>query len=244
VERSAALADARDSSSSRIKEQSRVADNALKSFEKSTALQIQARDRFAHRMAEEVRRAVVNMPVQYHKPLELLQTHIDDLLGCDNAVLTIKLVRNLKIRSVARVGDYAGSREELETESDLRCSHIYTLFNELEETQQQVMVPDTQGLPASEKDYKKRAANYGFASVLAFPIRTPDSEAKAYTDNSLLGFLSIDVSSPGGFDSCFEAESASEASSAQNFKPKTPLDLFYSVADSIASIVLPEDRSN
>jgi hypothetical protein len=91
------------------------------------------------------------------------------------------------------------------------------------------------------QDFKDRAWERGYRSTIAFPLRLPVIKATSpnkYSD--LVGFLSMDSPQPAAFDPLFRPvePNAEFGNQGESMKPLAEVELFYGIADSVATILM------
>lgn len=107
----------------------------------------------------------------------------------------------------------------------------------------QIYIPDVERAQVFDQ-LATRAHTRGYRSVLAFPLNQPALPSTATPDlNRLVGFLGLDSPEPYVFDSFFEILRNSGASDDSGrseivYKPLDELNLFYGIADSVATILM------
>jgi len=128
----------------------------------------------------------------------------------------------------------------------LEESPVFMRFSQGPAGKKIVYISDTEQMTLLEDKFRSRASVCGYRSILAFPLRMPrafprdGSESTAEGEDSvkianLLGFFSIDTPDVGTLDGLLEG---SRSIRDDDREPKGDLDIFYGLADSMATILM------
>jgi hypothetical protein len=214
-----------------------------------------------HHMAEEVRRcadlrARYNCDRGLERVVEDIRKFLRRRLGAGDGAFSVT-VKHLvgeppdrTLQMVFRDGSQDLDRRNSGNSLKLAQSHIYASFSvETEDRRRWVLVRDVQELPGSEKAFKERAHLGRFRSIVAFPLRLPlpsQTGTRAIKTADLFGFLSIDSSEPNAFDNLFvlNDRTGDPRNDGENFTACEDMELFYGMADSIATILMLRDSPN
>lgn len=226
----------------------RVAESDAAESLRETALEDEYRlqaisAKLQHRLVEEVRRAAVGKFNWGSGDLsrclgDALPRYLRKLLGSDKLPLrvTVKKADPEFVTAVFRCGAHEGTREirdKVTWDQSVPMMRFTDAFDPKKAKQQQwVYIPDLEKEPVSIK-YKEDLAKFEVRSILAFPLRDHAQKLAEGQMNSLLGFISID---------CPEVDAFAQIFSDSNCQARCSLDVFFAIADALATIVVLEKR--
>jgi hypothetical protein len=206
--------------------------------------------RIQHHMAEAVRRfAAKPKTTSIDSVLGLVMTELLEYLrtrlGEHHFAITIKRTTagTGKLERVYRDG---GQKLEDRCKWDLvplEESPVYARFAKASRAKRFVFISDTDNVPQMEEGFRQRARVCGYRTVFAFPLRQPapiGPEGSSSTlpgevkISNLLGFFSIDAPEVGSFDGFLKPGTARD----DDREPEDDLDLFYGIADSMATMLV------
>jgi hypothetical protein len=213
--------------------------------------------RIQHEMAEAVRRCAA-APERYRaadelrRIITLLSEYLRKRLGEAPYAITIKRVRqSAEDRRLVMVFRDGGQQLDVRAKGDnipLTESPIYMRFSTATRTKRLVFIGDTTQMPALEDSFRSRAQSCGYRTVIGFPLRLPalvglepeqpSPQGIEFNLSSVMGFLSVDVPEVGALEGLLKEPGKGTSLRDDDREPRDDLDLFYGLADSIATILM------
>jgi hypothetical protein len=218
---------------------------------RNSGLQIQ------HQMAEVVRYCAdagsrgepIDFDRQLRRIADMLKEYLRVRLGARGYAITVKKVDGDRLKTIFRDGTQDPDARATGDDIPMVESCIYTRFkSDRQEAQKSVLIQDVKRLEVDHREFQQRADKAKFRSVIGFPLRGPVVNAPKGADlgplkcANLFGFLSVDSPEPNAFDELYLAGDNSR-NDAINRIPEPDMDLFYGLADSIATLVMLSSRT-
>lgn len=220
-----------------------------------------------HEMAEAVRLSAV-LGEQYDITTRLdallgskLRAYLQERLGTQTEFhVTVKQISRGSDDGYALTDKFRDSDQDKHTRprrqtEQLTGNYVYERFkNPPSEDSRQIYVPDIDKLDRTQRSLTARAKERGYRSILAFPLNVPAHPSPQREIDlefgGLIGFLGIDSPTAGAFDALFEPElaegrdsSSSELSNRATPKAREEQNLFYGLADAVATILILTRKS-
>jgi hypothetical protein len=208
-----------------------------------------------HHMAEAVRRCASDssnyaLERDLGRVMTELAQYLKTRLGERNYAITIKrtVEGTGKLHKVYRdTGQDLGSRCKWDLIA-LDDSPVYSRFKKAALAKKIVFIGDTSKMPANEDAFRERARSCNYQTVIAFPVRLPAPMTTAggpalpgtgeFNVAKLLGFFSIDSADVGAFEGLLKPSASGNATRDDDREPQDDLDVFYGIADSLATILV------
>ena len=212
-----------------------------------------------HEMAEAVRRCAAgaksyDISEDLRHVMALLSEHLRKRLGEAPYAITIKQTepRSGRLRKVFRDGSQKLGVRAAGDDIKLEESPIYARFAKASRAKKMVYTGNTDQIPILEESFRVRAQTCGYRTVIGFPLRFPvilETETGAVPGSSdevnfanLMGFFSIDAPRPGAFEGLLKRPKGAPREGTvlrdDDREPQDDLDVFYGLADSIATILM------
>lgn len=197
-----------------------------------------------HLTAEEVRRCSVNGQIDCQERLQsllgssltpYLQARLD---ATANFSVTVKYIANGCLKDIFRNAQQRGRPFSLNDPLD--DNYVFRTFKNGTQGTRYVLVRDTANVPPQYEQFRQRAQQRNYRSMIAFPLNLPMEAPGGQYFTSLVGFLGIDSPEPNAFDGLFESRvpmAQIRDNYGQDQKPLNDIELFYGLADSLATIL-------
>jgi hypothetical protein len=178
---------------------------------------------------------------------ELVNKYLRQRLGEDDYAITVKHIKDSRLRTIFRDSGQHEDVRKLGDDIAYKDSYVFSSFQaQTDNPTKFVLVRDVQLLDERDHAFKDRATNCGFRSVVGFPLRSPilpdeNGEEGELKCAKLLGFISIDSGRPDAFDALFDQPQATgeaQRNDGGDLSPLPDTELFYGLADSIATIIV------
>jgi hypothetical protein len=207
-----------------------------------------------HRMAEEVRRcAAETRPVDCQERLQSLlgaelRAYVEARLPAGTTVaLTVKCIGTSndgvkRLKDIFRDNKQDPRHRPSGGEEPLEENYIYQSFDKAGiQNSKWVMVRDTEKMDPQHRRFRDRARERQYRSALAFPLNLPNMAGRGSTQlTPMVGFLGLDAPVPFAFDDFFHLKpgaSKVEGNNGEDLQAKKEMNLFFGMADSMATIV-------
>lgn len=223
--------------------------------------QVSVRDegiRLQHMMAEVVRAAAhlrnTGQAIDYQQHLsrigDLLKGYLRARLSGTEYSITVKLADGDRLKMIFRDSAQDAHLRAEGNDIPIKGSCIFTTFQSDEKVaQKRVLVRDVDLLDSRDHDFMTRAKKAKFRSVIGFPLRNPvqvidGQDLGPLKCASIFGFISIDSPATHAFDGLFSrpAPGVPERNDGTDRTDLPDMDLFFGVADAVATLVVLSRR--
>lgn len=221
----------------RVRSQARAGQRTIATRERAIQL--------LHLTAEEVRRCSVLGGIDCQERLQsllgaslasYLQARLD---GTANFSITVKCIGGDCLSDVFRDAQQRGRPFSLRDSLD--DNYVFRTFKNGGPGTRYVLVRDTGKVPPEYEEFRRRAQMRNYRSMIAFPLNLPfEAPDDGQYFALLVGFLGIDSPEPNAFDGLFETPAGPEQNRdnyGRDAKPLSDIELFYGIADSLATIL-------
>jgi len=209
--------------------------------------------RIQHEMSEAVRRCAAdprtyNVGEDLNRVMSILLEYLRMRLGDAPYAITVKRIEPGRGRLV-RVFRDGGQRLDRRSKGDdvsFEDSPVYMRFLKASPEKRVTFIGDTDQVPILEDSFRDRARACGYRTVIGFPLRLPVELEPAIDSGpahdvkfaNLLGFFSIDAPHVGAFEGLLLPPGRGTVNRDDDREPRNDLDIFYGLADSVATILM------